>query len=278
MKKSILFLVVITASVLLFNSCKDETFTVTVDYAHTFDEMVQAGKYDSVIDVSGWYFQIPHDKRGIKVFYPTKSFFEINKKPVKSLQPKEIDSLVMIMEELDRKKLNDHVKEHGLIDPKDIISGKLDEFKHPACTVQYKKPDKDLFIMRLFSSREEMKEAGFRSPTVLEVLAFGKDYPEIQRRYNLLTSIISSRRIKGQTAWLPLLPPIKLPDKQETIYLALAGDNFVRKIKIAKEVIIDQGLREGRHTLFVDGNPDRYLNNDNLNRYLGVKNNLISRF
>ena len=223
-------------------------FTVKVDSSSTFTQMVVSGKYDSVdVDITEWRYPIPHLKQGIKVFSRTASFH--SDKPIQSLQPEQIDSLIVVMNALDNKKLSAYVRKYGLINPRDVTAGKFNQYRFTVDTLHYKQPEKDVLTMKLFKMGKPLT-SDYRYATAHETMAFGEEYPEVQRRFNIfaLGSVFEENKGVVSDGWL----------KWRTVYwyyvTVLTGNNSVRKIQ---NVRIINGNRK------IDWNK-------NSNRYLGV--------
>ena len=269
MKKLILILVVITASVLFLTSCKENDYKVIVDYNLSFDQMLKAGNYDSIDNSIIKIFPIPNQKKGIKVFSITRTFTEINQKSIESLQPREIDSLLRIMNDSDNVRIHRYVQKNGYITEKQWNSGKIDQwaFKPRACTVQYKKPDKDTLVMRLFKTKESVKEAGYRQATVYELMAFGTKYPEVQREYNVFAD--SAKEINFVTVY----EYWRLGDMgyDRTCMAVLTGNNSVRKIQMPE--ISRDGIQQvtiGPEFLAYYKDIWNSKDHENSDRFLGV--------
>ena len=221
MKKLMFVLAVITAFVL--SSCKENDYKVIVDYNLSFNQMIKAGKYDSVKNVSEWHYQIPHDKRGIKVF--SKNEYFLSNKP-DSLQPEEIDKLLVIMDSLEREKWQEYKTKYGSITPEDLNSGKFDDLKLRRCTVQYKKPDVDTLTMRLFEKNESMEKAGYRSATAHEAMFFAGKYPYMQKKFDIVAfgSVWKEHRGLVADGWNDFI------STYTDHVVILTGNNFMRKL------------------------------------------------
>jgi hypothetical protein len=264
MKKLIIFLAVIIASMFLLASCGKE-YKVIVDYNLSFDEMLEAGKYDSIDKkVNANTYPVPHEKRGIKVFRKNECF---PSNQVDTLQPKEIDSLLVVMSVLESKKWQEYRKKYGSITLADLNAGKFDDLKLKRCTVQYKKPDIDTLTMRLFKTKKSMEEAGFRPPTFHEAITFRAKYPKVQNKFNIFANIISFERKKVEGGGIPLFPIYFGSCVLETTtYIVLTSD---RKIKIA-EITIKTEQEPGLPYLDYQNGPYPSLNNGSSDRFLGV--------
>jgi len=259
MKKLILFFAVITVSVLLFTSCKKNDYKVIIKYELSFNGMIKAGQYDSVDgNLTYNHYPIPDEKQGIKVFSITKSWY--SDKPMKDLQPREIDSLLVIMDSVDNEKLGEYTRKHGLINPKEVSSGKFNDFKHKIDTVHYKKPDQDTLTMKLFETSESMEKTGYRPATAHEAMIFAGQYPEMQREFNIFAL---------GSVWEKDLGTICIGwNSFRTCYaeyvIILTGNNSVRKIGIAETNRSKQnndryGMNRPKYYTRWNDNPDRFL-------------------